>query len=116
MKYNLHNIMHNAWSYFRKYDISFAEALHRAWQKVKCSPINENLIQIAKMVAGVSEEVNTWSGWYDLGYEVIHGSKRLFQVELIHASKGDGVMYKASFFGRSQVVPVGTQPPKESVA
>ena len=36
-------------------------------------------------------------------YEVIHGSKALFGVELIWESRGDGAIYKASFFGRSQV-------------
>ena len=116
MKYNKKEIMIQAWALFRKYDISFGEALHRSWNVVKSAPINEAIIQLGKLCANVSEEVNTWSGWYNLGYEVIHGSKMLFQVELVHASKGDGVMYKASFFGWSQVVPVGTQPPKESVA
>lgn len=38
-----------------------------------------------------------------LGYEVIHGSKALFGCALIWGSKGDGAIYKASFFGRSQV-------------
>lgn len=112
MKFNKSEIMHKAWELFRKYEISFAEALHRAWQVVKSVPANENIIQVAKNLAGVDEEVNTWSGWYNLGYEVIHESKMLFQADLIYASKGDGAIYKASFFGKSQVVPVGTQPPK----
>ena len=38
-----------------------------------------------------------------LGYEVIHGSKALFGADLIWGSKGDGAIYKARFFGRSQV-------------
>lgn len=36
-------------------------------------------------------------------YEVIHGSKALFGVDLIWSSRGDGKIYKARFFGRSQV-------------
>ena len=42
-------------------------------------------------------------GWRDLGYEVIHESKALFGADLIYASKGDGAIYKARFFGASQV-------------
>lgn len=36
-------------------------------------------------------------------YEVAHGSKALFGVTLIWGSRGDGAIYKARFFGRSQV-------------
>lgn len=42
-------------------------------------------------------------GGKKLGYEVIHGSKALFGCELIWGSRGDGAIYKARFFGRSQV-------------
>ena len=45
-------------------------------------------------------------GWKSKGFEVIHGSKALFGVELIYGSKGDGATYKARFFGKSQVVAV----------
>ena len=31
MKYDLKKIMLNAWKNYRRYSISFAEALHRAW-------------------------------------------------------------------------------------
>ena len=57
----------------------------------------------AKAEAGITEETSTWSGWKEAGFEVLHGSKALFSVELIHGSKGDGANYKASFFGASQV-------------
>lgn len=103
MKYNLKSIMTNAWVNFRKYDISFAEALHRSWLSSKAAPINEKIIEVAKAEAGITEETNTWSGWYDLGYEVIHESKALFGCDLIWGSRGDGAIYKARFFGRSQV-------------
>ena len=75
MKYDLKRIMLSAWKNYRK----------------------------SKAAAGVAEETNTWSGWKKLGYEVIHGSKALFGCALIWGSKGDGAIYKASFFGRSQV-------------
>ena len=42
-----------------------------------------------------------------IGYEVIHGSKALFGADLIWGSRGDGAIYKARFFGRSQVQEVG---------
>jgi hypothetical protein len=55
------------------------------------------------VAAGIEEEINTWNGWKQIGYEVIHGCKALFGVELIWGSRGDGRTYKARFFGRSQV-------------
>lgn len=106
MRYNLSAIMRKAWTLFRKLGISFSECLHRAWQSAKAEPINAERIRQAKESAGIAEPVNTWTGWRELGCEVIHGSKALFGVDLIHASKGDGANYKARFFGASQVKPV----------
>lgn len=106
MKYNLSEIMHKAWELFRKLGISFSECLHRAWGSAKAEPVNAARVQEAMEAAGIGEEVNTWSHWKELGYEVIHGSKALFGVDLIWASKGDGKTYKARFFGASQVQPI----------
>ena len=103
MKYNLHDIMTRAWKNYRKYGITFAEALHRAWLTAKAESINADRIAAAKVAAGVHEDCNTWAGWKALGREVIHGSKALFGVDLIHGSKGDGAVYKARFFGASQI-------------
>lgn len=66
-------------------------------------------IEAAKFAAGITEECRTWTGWKALGYEVVHGSKALFQAVLLHSSKGDGEIYKASFFGRSQVQEIETE-------
>ena len=101
MKYDLHKIMCRAWKLYRKGVAAFAECLHRAW-----SSVNDRRIAEAQQSAGVTEQVNTWAGWKAAGYEVVHGSKSLFQAVLIHASKGDSAVYKASFFGRSQVQPL----------
>ena len=106
MKYDLQRIMLRAWRNFRKGGLSFAEALHRAWISEKAEPVNAQRIAEAKAAAGVTEDTATWSGWKSLGYEVIHGSKALFGCELIYGSKGDGVTYKARFFGASQVQPI----------
>lgn len=104
MKYNLRTIMLRAWRIYRENkELSFGECLHRAWLSAKAEEINQKRIEDAKAAAGVDEETNTWSGWKKLGYEVIHGSKSLFGAELIWGSKGDGKIYKARFFGRSQV-------------
>lgn len=103
-KFDLRAIMTRAWKIFRKAsDLAFGECLHRAWLSAKAEEVNEKRIEAAKQAAGVTEETNTWSGWKELGYEVIHGSKSLFGTELIWGSKGDGATYKARFFGRSQV-------------
>lgn len=106
MKYNLHEIMCKAWKLFRKGIGTFAECLHRAWNSAKAEPINAQRIAEARQSAGVTEQVNTWAGWKAAGYEVVHGSKSLFQAVLIHASRGDTATYRASFFGRSQVQPM----------
>ena len=102
-KYDLSHIMTRAWKIFRKAQITFAEALHRSWLSAKAEEINQNRIEKAKEVAEVTEETNTWSEWKKLGYEVIHGCKALFGADLIWGSKGNGAVYKARFFGKSQV-------------
>ena len=94
------------WAIFRKAAISFAEALHRAWQTAKTRPVNDAAVEAAKAAAGVTEECRTWADWHRSGYEVTHGSKALFQAVLIWASKGDDARYTASFFGASQVHPI----------
>lgn len=106
MKYNLKQIMTRAWKNFHNNDITFGEALHRAWITAKAESINAERIEKRKQSEGITEQTETWSGWKKLGYEVIHGSKALFGVELIWGSKGDGATYKASFFGISQVQPI----------
>ena len=103
-KFDLRAIMTRAWKLFRKFsDLPFGECLHRAWLSAKAEEVNTKRIEAAKLAAGVTEETNTWNGWKQLGYEVIHGSKALFGTELIWGSKGDGAIYKARFFGRSLV-------------
>lgn len=103
MNYNLSKIMSTAWELFRKLEISFSECLHRAWEAAKAEPVNAARIADAKAAAGILEPVNTWAGWQRLGYMVNHGSKALFGVDLIWATKGAGAVYKARFFGASQV-------------
>lgn len=107
--FDLSAIMRRAWRIFRKYAITFAEALHRAWQVAKSEPINAARVDAARVAAGITEAVNTWAGWRDLGFEVEHGSKAVFQTILLHPSKGDTATYTASFFTASQVVTLGTQ-------
>ncbi len=102
-RYDLKHIVTKAWKLFRKMEVTFSEALHRAWLSAKAEGVNAERIEAAKAAAGVQEEVNTWAGWQKLGYEVMHGSKALFGAELVWGSKGDGAIYKARFFGRSQV-------------
>ena len=105
-KYNLSRIMSKAWELFRKMEISFSEALHRAWTSAKATGENQARIKAAKAAAGITEETATWSDWRKAGFEVRHGSKCLFGCDLIYGSKGDGAIYKARFFGASQVDPI----------
>ena len=107
MKFNLRAIMLRAWRLYREgKGLSFAECLHRAWISEKAQPVNAERVEAAKQAAGISEEVNTWAGWKKAGFEVIHGSKALFGCDLIHGSRGDGAIYRARFFGASQVQPI----------
>ena len=107
MSYNLREIMLRAWRLYRQgKSLSFAECLHRSWISEKAKPVNAERIEAAKKAAGIVEEVKTWSGWKAAGFEVQHGSKALFGCDLIHGSKGDGAIYKARFFGLSQVQPI----------
>lgn len=113
MKYDLSAIMTRAWHIFRKAAskaaITFGEALHRAWAAAKAAPINAARVEAARLANGICEAVNTWTGWRDLGYEVVHGSKCLYQVVLDTPSRGDGATYTASLFGASQVCELGSQ-------
>ena len=104
MKYNLSKIMLKAWKVYRSgKQISFGEALHRAWLSAKAEEINAQRIEDAKHAAGITEETNTFTKWKELGYKVQHGASALFGCSLIWGSRGDGATYKASFFGKSQV-------------
>lgn len=58
-KYNLSEIMHKAWKLYRKGVGSFAEALHRAWNSAKATPVNAQRIEEAQQAAGITEPVNT---------------------------------------------------------
>lgn len=81
-KYDLSSIMKRAWKNFHKYTkLTFGECLHRAWLSAKAMAINVDRIEKAKEAAGVVEDINTWSAWKELGYEVIHGSSALFGTE-----------------------------------
>lgn len=102
-------IMKRAWEIAGKYGIEIGEALHRSWMVMKVSGENARRIEDAQKAAGITEEVKTWYGWKMAGYMVSHGSKALFGCPLIYASKGDNVVYRASFFGASQVEPIAVE-------
>lgn len=106
MRYNLTAIMTRAWRNYRKGGVTFAEALHRSWISAKAETVNAERIRQAADAAGITEEVNTWTGWKRLGREVVHESRALFQAVLIWGSKGDGKTYTGSFFGISQTQPI----------
>lgn len=107
MKYNMKQIMSKAWELFRKAKkvaISFAEALHRAWQIAKVKEINARIIRDTMEAEGVTEECHQWYGWKMQGREVKHESKCLFQCILFDPANGDNATKVASFFGISQTV------------
>lgn len=97
-RFNLHSIMHNAWTLFRRMGCSFSEALRLAWNNAKIQ-------NAAKVAADVVEETHTWAGWKALGYEVIHESKALYQAVVADPRTKSGKR-TISYFGASQVQPI----------
>lgn len=91
--YNLKKIMLAAWRLFRASALSFAECLKRAWRTAKA-----NAQMIADAAGGTI--VNSWHGWKEAGYEVRHGEKALFKLDLLRV---DGSTIKLAFFSDSQV-------------
>ncbi len=94
-KYNLSGIMRAAWGFFRKGVSSFSLALRMAWANAKTQ-------NAAKEAAKITEETHTWYGWKELGYEVIHESKCLYQAVLSDPATKSGTR-RTSYFGLSQV-------------
>lgn len=95
MKYNLSSIMRAAWRIFRKGVESFAKALRMAWANAKAH-------RAAKAAAGITEETHTWSGWRELGMEVIHESKALYKALILDPTTKSGTRVTC-YFGLSQV-------------
>lgn len=94
-KYNLNSVMSEAWRLQRKADATSSQALRMAWA-------NEKARHAAQEAAGIDEETHTWYGWKQLGYEVIHESKALYQAITADPATKSGTR-RASYFGRSQV-------------
>lgn len=98
MKFNLSSIMRTAWKFFHKGISSFAMALRMAWANAKTQ-------NAAKATAEITEETHTWYGWKELGYEVVHESKALYQASVNDPATKSGKRI-LSFFGASQVQPL----------
>ena len=97
-KYSLSSIMKAAWRFFRKGISSFSLALRMAWANAKTQ-------NAAKEAAEITEETHTWYGWKELGYEVVHESKCLYQAVLSDPATKSGTR-RTSYFGLSQVQPI----------
>ena len=67
---------------------------------------NEKARHAAQEAAGIAEETHTWAGWKQLGYEVRHESKAMYQTIIADPATKSGTR-KTSYFGRSQVQPIG---------
>nr|DAZ41570.1 MAG TPA: hypothetical protein [Caudoviricetes sp.] len=97
-KYSLSSIMRAAWKFFRKGVSSFSLALRMAWANAKTQ-------NTAKAATEITEETHTWYGWKELGYEVVHESKALYQASVSDPATKSGKRI-LSFFGASQVQPL----------
>ena len=96
--YNLSNIMRKAWQLFDANVGTFAECLVKAWADAKAfvEAVRNNFIE---------EEVHTWYGWKELGFEVIHESKNVFQITVNDPKTKSGTRV-LSYFTKSQVQPI----------
>ena len=81
-KYDLQAIMTKAWKIFRKVQVTFAEALHRAWLSAKAEEINQKRIEAARQAADVTEEVNSYNEWKKARVPGFTWSKSTFQCKV----------------------------------
>lgn len=96
--FNRSSIMHTAWKFVKKLNISISAALRLAWHNAKQAAT-------AKAAAGITEQTHTWSGWKALGYEVAHESKAMFKALTVDPTTKSGTRIVA-YFGISQVQPI----------
>ena len=96
--YNLSKIMKKAWQLFNANVGTFAECLAQSWADAKAfvEAVSSHFIE---------EEVHTWYGWKELGFEVIHESKNVFQITVADPRTKSGTRV-LSYFTRSQVAPI----------
>ncbi len=97
-KYNLAGIMKSAWNFFRKADITFADALKMAWA-------NEKKLKTAKAEAGITETVRSWYSWFATGREVIHESRAVLKVVLLDPTTKSKTRVH-SYFTEAQTRPI----------
>ena len=98
MKFNLKSIMKSAWNFFRKADITFADALKMAWA-------NEKRKNEAKAAAGITETVREWYAWFAAGREVIHESRAVLKITLLDPLTKSGTRVH-SYFTEAQTRPI----------
>ena len=96
--YDKANIMKKAWTLFKATTKTFAECLKRAWADAKAfvNAVKAHMIE---------EEVHTWFGWKELGFEVIHGMTNVFQITVADPKTKNGTRV-LSFFTKAQVAPI----------
>lgn len=98
MKFNLKSIMKSAWNFFRKADITFADALKMVWA-------NEKRKNEAKAAAGITETVREWYAWFAAGREVIHESRAVLKITLLDPLTKSGTRVH-SYFTEAQTRPI----------
>ena len=96
--YNLSNIMKKAWTLFKANIGTFSQCLKKAWADAKA-------FVVALRNSLIEEEVHTWFGWKELGYEVKHESKNVFQITVSDPKTKSGTRV-ISYFTKSQVAPI----------
>ena len=119
MKYNLSKIMLKAWKVYRKTkNISFAEALHRAWLSAKAEKINaakkagKRVIAVGTTSCRTLESASTedgilkaQSGWTDIFiYAGYHFKMVDALITNFHLPKSTLVMLVSALAGREHIL------------
>ena len=111
MKYNMSKLMRKAWSLFRqaarKADITFGEALRRAWRWIRVQDANAAKVEATANALGIEEVFHSWAGWQTLGRQVIHTEEAALKVEVDDHTTKKGTRVKSIFlYSQTQPTPI----------
>lgn len=105
VSYNKAIIMKSAHDFYKsgRFGKDWSVCLRKAWANARA---------IKFTLEGIGEEARTYGGWLALGYEVIHGEHNVGQCIINSIRYMSKTTETLSYFTRSQVCVIGTQPPK----
>lgn len=98
-------VMYKAWSLFRRFKMTFSEALRMAWAWLKVQAENAAKVKAEAEELGIDEEYHTWAGWQALGRMVKHGESWMFRVMVKDPTTKSGTRVQPFFtYGQTEVI------------